>query len=69
MIRRVAALLMLGLCLVSLSACVIAPAPGYYGRPGVVWVPGHWNGWRWVPGHWAPRHGGYVWIEGHWQPR
>ena len=52
MVRRIATLLMLTLCLVSLSACVVAPAPGY-GRPGVVWVPAHWNGWRWVPGHWA----------------
>jgi WXXGXW repeat (2 copies) len=51
-VRRIAALLMLALCLASLQACVIAPGP-VYGRPGVVWVPGHWNGWRWVPGHWA----------------
>jgi len=50
-IRRIGALLMLALCLVSLSACVVAPAPGYYGRGA--WVPGHYNGWRWVPGHWA----------------
>lgn len=53
--RRIGCLLMLALCLTSLSACVVAPAPepGYYGRAGAVWVPGHYNGWRWVPGHWA----------------
>jgi len=36
-----------------------------------VWVPGEYvapprPGVRWVPGHWDRRHGGYVWIEGHW---
>jgi hypothetical protein len=50
MIRRVGCLLMLAVCLISLSACVVAPAP-VYGRGG--WVPAHYNGWRWVPGHWA----------------
>ena len=50
MIRRIGCLLMLLLCVFSLSACVVAPAP-VYGRGG--WVPGHYNGWRWVPGHWA----------------
>jgi hypothetical protein len=52
MIRRIGSLLMLVLCLASLSGCVIAPAP-VYGRPGRAWVPAHYNGWRWVPGHWA----------------
>jgi hypothetical protein len=52
MIKRIACLLMLTLCVTSLSACVIAPAP-YYGRVGGPWIPGHYNGWRWVPGHWA----------------
>ena len=50
MFCRLGCLLMLALCLASLSACVIAPAPGY-GR--AAWVPGHYNGWHWVPGHWA----------------
>jgi hypothetical protein len=50
MIRRVGCLLMLALCLVSLSACVVEPAP-VYGRGG--WVPGHYHGWHWIPGHWA----------------
>ena len=52
MIKRIACLLMLALCLASLTACVVEPAP-VYGRAGGVWVPGHYNGWRWVPGHWA----------------
>jgi hypothetical protein len=52
MLRRSRALLLLALCLVSLSACVVAPVP-VYGRGGGVWVPAHFNGWRWVPGHWA----------------
>jgi len=52
MFRKIGCLLMLAVCLVSLSACVVEPAPGY-GRPGAVWVPGHYNGWHWVPGHWA----------------
>lgn len=47
--RRIRCLLMLALCLTSLSACVIAPAP-VYGRG---WVAGHYHGWHWVPGHWA----------------
>jgi hypothetical protein len=51
MIKRIGCLLMLALCLTSLTACVIAPAP--YGRVGGAWVPGHYNGWHWVPGHWA----------------
>jgi len=50
MIRRIICLLMLALCLTSLSACVVAPGP-VYGRGA--WVPAHYNGWRWVPGHWA----------------
>ena len=51
MIRRLASLSMLALCLVSLSACVVAPVgPGYYRG---AWVPAHYNGWRWMPGHWA----------------
>jgi hypothetical protein len=33
MIRRVGCLLMLAVCLISLSACVVAPAP-VYGRGG-----------------------------------
>ncbi len=51
MAKRIACLLMLTLCVTSLSACVIAPVP--YGRVGGGWVPAHYNGWRWVPGHWA----------------
>ncbi len=50
MIRRIASLSMLVLCLAALSACVVAPVgPGYHGA----WIPTHYNGWRWVPGHWA----------------
>jgi hypothetical protein len=51
MIKRIGCLLMLALCLTSLTACVIVPAP--YGRFGGAWVPGHYNGWHSVPGHWA----------------
>lgn len=52
--RRIGCLLMLALCLMSLSACAVdsGPAP-YYGGAGAVWVPGHYNSWHWVPGHWA----------------
>jgi hypothetical protein len=51
MFRRLASLLILLLCVVSLSACVVVPAgPGPH---GAAWIPGHYNGWRWVPGHWA----------------
>jgi hypothetical protein len=52
MIRRLCCLLLLALCLTSLTACVVEPAPGY-GRPGAVWIPGHYNGWHWEHGHWA----------------
>ena len=35
----------------ALSACVVAPAPGY-GRPGCFWVAGHYGPYgRWVPAH------------------
>ncbi|HVC60280.1 MAG TPA: hypothetical protein VND19_07985 [Acetobacteraceae bacterium] len=51
MIRRLASLSMLALCLVALSVCVVVPAgPGWRGS---AWVPAHYNGWHWVPGHWA----------------
>ena len=51
MVRRIASLSILAVCLMSLSACVVAPAgPGYYRG---AWIPAHYNGWRWVPGHWA----------------
>ncbi|MFZ5477648.1 MAG: hypothetical protein ACOZNI_12800, partial [Myxococcota bacterium] len=43
------------------------------GRPGWVWVPGHWSGPRWIPGHWAPSYGPpvyagarYVYVPGWW---
>jgi hypothetical protein len=33
--------------------------PGYWARPGRVWIPGHWKmtrrGERWIPGHWRRR--------------
>jgi hypothetical protein len=36
---------------VSLSACVVAPAP-YYARPGCYRVPGHYNAYgAYVPPH------------------
>jgi len=35
----------------TVSACVVEPVPP--GRPGAVWVRGHYNYGRWVPGHWA----------------
>jgi hypothetical protein len=40
MIKRVASLSILVLCLFSLGACVVAPVG-----------PGYGYGWRWVPGH------------------
>ncbi len=52
MIRRLASLSMLALCLCSLSACVVAPVGPGYAYHGA-WIPAHYNGWRWVPGHWA----------------
>jgi len=51
MLRRLASLMMLALCLVALAGCVVVPAGP--GPRGGAWVPGHYNGWRWVPGHWA----------------
>ncbi len=53
MIRRLASLSMLALCVVSLAGCIVAPVgpgPGYYHG---AWIPAHYNGWRWIPGHWA----------------
>jgi hypothetical protein len=49
--RRLIAVAFAILTILPLAACVIEPVPPK--RPGVVWVPGHYNGWRWVPGHWA----------------
>lgn len=52
MVRRIASLLMLGLCVLAVAGCVVVPA-GPPPRPHADWMPGHYNGWRWVPGHWA----------------
>ena len=49
---------------VAVSACVVAPAPGYHAviawqapPPGYRWVAHGWhpagNGWRMEPGHWV----------------
>jgi hypothetical protein len=55
-LKRLARLALCGVVLGGVTGCVVAPVPGprvgYY-RPGVVWVPAHWSGWRWVRGHWA----------------
>jgi hypothetical protein len=51
MLKRLLAALLLFCFVVPLAGCVVyAPPPG---RPGAVWVRGHYNGWHWVPGHWA----------------
>ena len=50
MFRRLAAVMMLLLCAITISACVVVPERG---PRGGVWVPGHYNGWHWVPGHWG----------------
>jgi hypothetical protein len=53
-------------------ALVYEPVPP--GRPGWVWVRGHWawNGarWFWVRGYWAraPRYRA-VWVPGYWAHR
>ena len=52
MFVRIACLMMLALCVVSLAACAVESEPAY-ARPGAVWIPGHDNGWYWVPGHWT----------------
>lgn len=49
MIRRIACLLILALCLTSLTAWADDPAPKF----GNAWIPGHYNSLHWVPGHWA----------------
>ncbi len=40
------------------------------GRPGCVWVRGHWywhNHWDWVPGYWVRRHReDDVWVSARW---
>jgi len=51
MLNRVLCVLVVLSFAAPLVGCVVyAPPPG---RPGAVWVRGHYNGWRWVPGHWA----------------
>jgi hypothetical protein len=39
---------------VSLGGCVVAPAPGYGGRPGCRWIPAHYGAYGvFHPAHWA----------------
>lgn len=60
----------------ALSACVIAPEPGYYGETvyqapppvqyeavGVAPYPGYF----WIGGNWFWEGGGYAWHGGHWE--
>jgi hypothetical protein len=50
--RRILLLLLLLATVVPLTACVVEEVrpPG---RPGAVWVPGHYYYGRWIAGHWA----------------
>jgi hypothetical protein len=51
MMRKIAAGAALLATAIALSACVVAPAPGYAGGPGCHWVPGHYGPWGgWHPG-------------------
>ena len=52
MLKRVACVLLVLSFAAPLAGCIVygPPPPG---RPGAVWVPGHYNGWHWVGGHWA----------------
>ena len=44
MMRRLLLALLLAGTAASLGGCVVAPAPGYYGRPqGYGPPPGHWH--------------------------
>jgi hypothetical protein len=55
MIRKFGALALVLASVLALSACVVAPGPGYAGRspcPGA-WVPGHYGPYGWVRGHCA----------------
>ena len=39
-----------------LGGCVVGVrpiGPRVVARPGAIWVPAHWHGWRRIPGHWA----------------
>lgn len=57
MSRSIAIVLAAALGCLSLSACVVAPAPGVVvARPAYrVWVPGHCGYWGCRPGYWAYR--------------
>ncbi len=61
----------------TLTGCVVAPAPGYYGgvvtiappepRVEVVGVAPA-VGYVWFPGYWGWSGGAHVWVAGHWGP-
>jgi hypothetical protein len=54
MLRKFGTVAVLLASAIALSACVVAPGPGYAGRPRCPWVAGHYGpegGWH--PGHCA----------------
>src|SRR5690349_11701486 len=71
--------LVAALATAALSACVVAPGPGYgyYGEtvveapPGYVWIGGswYWEGGRyaWHPGYWSAPRPGYHWAPRTWE--
>jgi hypothetical protein len=67
---------MLALASVTLSGCVVAPAPGYYGDETVMVAPpapqvevvgvAPAPGYVWIGGYWNWVGGRHVWVGGHW---
>ncbi|HEY4238581.1 MAG TPA: hypothetical protein VGM88_02155 [Kofleriaceae bacterium] len=43
------------------------------GRPGSVWVKGHWymqhKAWQWQAGRWEAEHAGHHYRDGRWEKR
>ena len=61
-----------------LGGCVVAPAPGYYGRGVVTIAPPEARvevvgvaptaGYVWFPGYWNWNGSSHVWVGGYWGP-
>ena len=71
---------MLALASVTLTGCVVAPAPGYYAGGTVMVAPpapqvevvgvAPAPGYVWIGGYWNWVGGRHIWVSGHWtKPR
>lgn len=74
---KAAAIALVALGSLSLTACVVAPAPGYYANGAVMVAPpppqaevvgvAPAPGMIWIGGYWNWVGGRHVWVGGHWE--